>query len=277
MALITVEGVNVLDNPSKFSNPFQFEITFSCNPPGIPGELEWKLIYVGSADNEKLDQELDSVLVGPIAVGRNKFVFQAPPPDPTSIPEKDLLEVTVILLTCSYLDQEFIRVGYYVNNDYGPNVQLMNEFNTMKEEGQEPRVALSELHRHILADKPRVTRFQIHWTEDELKAAKQQQAMQQEIPCTDSAPSAYQGEYQDNAEMDDEDMEEEDLDDDSEEEEGDDDEDFEDDDKENVMDSYQHETKQNGDNQQPTHQLPHSTDKAPTLPTPTNGTNVPMQ
>lgn len=26
--------------------------------------------------------------------------------------------VTVILLTCSYKDQEFIRVGYYVNNEY---------------------------------------------------------------------------------------------------------------------------------------------------------------
>ena len=34
---------------------------------------------------------------------------------------QDLMEVTVILLTCSYLEQEFIRIGYYVNNDYGDN------------------------------------------------------------------------------------------------------------------------------------------------------------
>jgi hypothetical protein len=56
-------------------------------------ELEWKLTYVGSAADEKLDQgtfvcfmcclltftnlsELDSVLVGPVNVGRSKFVFQ---------------------------------------------------------------------------------------------------------------------------------------------------------------------------------------------------------
>lgn len=252
MALITVEGVSVLDNPSRFSNPFQFEITFSCNPPGIPGELEWKLIYVGSADNETFDQELDSVLVGPIAVGRNKFVFQAPGPDPTRVPEKDLLEVTVILLTCSYLEQEFIRVGYYVNNDYGPNIMLMEEYNAAKQAGTPMGVHIGELHRHILADKPRVTRFQIHWTEEELKAAKAQQALEGTHPHSienlNSAPSDYSGgvgvrggEGMEGVgeTMDDDDMEEEDLDEeDSEDDEGDGsdvDDELEDDDKENMV------------------------------------------
>ena len=39
-------------------------------------DLEWKVIYIGSAENEAHDQELDSVLVGPVPVGVNKFVFQ---------------------------------------------------------------------------------------------------------------------------------------------------------------------------------------------------------
>lgn len=26
--------------------------------------------------------------------------------------------MTVVLLTCSYRDKEFVRVGYYVNNEY---------------------------------------------------------------------------------------------------------------------------------------------------------------
>lgn len=30
----------------------------------------------------------------------------------------DVLGVTVVLLTCSYQGQEFIRVGYFVNNEY---------------------------------------------------------------------------------------------------------------------------------------------------------------
>src|ERR1700722_4573843 len=99
MALINVTDVKVLDNPAPFSSPFQFEVTFECYPPGVQSELEWKLIYVGSADDEKLDQELDSVLVGPIAIGKNKFIFSAPAPQASMIPDKDLMEVTVILLT----------------------------------------------------------------------------------------------------------------------------------------------------------------------------------
>jgi hypothetical protein len=116
MALINVENVEVLDNPASFLSPFRFLITFECVAPGIKEELEWKLIYIGSAEDEKYDQELDAILVGPVNIGRNKFEFTAPAPDPSRIPEKDLVEVTAILLTCSYKNKEFIRVGYYVNN-----------------------------------------------------------------------------------------------------------------------------------------------------------------
>ena len=45
-------------------------------------------------------------------------VFQAGPPDTTKIPVDDAVGVTVVLLTCSYRTKEFIRVGYYVNNEY---------------------------------------------------------------------------------------------------------------------------------------------------------------
>lgn len=34
------------------------------------------------------------------------------------IPENDAIGVTVVLLTCSYRSQEFIRVGYFINNEY---------------------------------------------------------------------------------------------------------------------------------------------------------------
>ena len=43
---------------------------------------------------------------------------QANSPDSSKLPAQDVVGVTVILLTCSYKDQEFIRVGYYVNNEY---------------------------------------------------------------------------------------------------------------------------------------------------------------
>eukprot|EP00939_MAST-03C_sp_MAST-3C-sp1_P005541 g5541.t1 len=116
MALVNVLDVNVLDNPTSFTNPFQFEITFECLKH-LPDDLEWKVIYVGSAGDGKYDQELDSILVGPIPVGVNKFVFQANAPDVTKIPKRDLLGVTVVMVTCFYKNQEFIRIGYYVNNE----------------------------------------------------------------------------------------------------------------------------------------------------------------
>lgn len=58
-------------------------------------DLEWKVIYVSSAENASLDQTLDEILVGPVPVGVNKFVFEVDAPDVTIIPEKDILGVTV--------------------------------------------------------------------------------------------------------------------------------------------------------------------------------------
>ena len=53
----------------------QFEITFECIED-LPEDLEWKIIYVGSAESEEYDQVLDTVYVGPVPEGRHKFVFQ---------------------------------------------------------------------------------------------------------------------------------------------------------------------------------------------------------
>lgn len=44
--------------------------------------------------------------------------LQADPPDVQKIPVADALGVTVVLLTCSYRQQEFVRVGYFINNEY---------------------------------------------------------------------------------------------------------------------------------------------------------------
>lgn len=91
-------------------------------------------------------------------MGVNKFVFEADPPDTKRIPATDILGVTVILLSCSYAEREFVRVGYYVNNEYmDPS---MNEEPPAKPE-------FDKIRRSILADKPRVTRFQIKWDSEE--------------------------------------------------------------------------------------------------------------
>uniref|UniRef100_A0A7N0TKW2 Uncharacterized protein n=1 Tax=Kalanchoe fedtschenkoi TaxID=63787 RepID=A0A7N0TKW2_KALFE len=153
MSAVNITNVAVLDNPSAFLNPFQFEISYECLVP-LKDDLEWKLIYVGSAEDETYDQLLESVLVGPVSVGNYRFVFEADPPDPSKIREEDIIGVTVLLLTCSYVGQEFIRVGYYVNNDYDDE-QLREE--------PPQKVLIDKVQRNILADKPRVTKFPINF------------------------------------------------------------------------------------------------------------------
>lgn len=49
---------------------------FPLFPLLIYVDLEWKIIYVGSASSEAHDQTLDSVLVGPVPIGKHRFVFQ---------------------------------------------------------------------------------------------------------------------------------------------------------------------------------------------------------
>lgn len=154
MALVNVVNMMVLDNPTHFKNPFQFEITFECLQ-SLDDDLEWKVVYVGSAEDSSLDQTLEEVLVGPIPVGVNKFVLQADAPDHTSIPDNDILGVTVILVTCSFHEQEFARIGYYVNNEYAEPFD--------PEVGPPKPLDISKINRQILADKPRVTRFPIDW------------------------------------------------------------------------------------------------------------------
>lgn len=153
MAKVQVLNLSILDNPTTFINPFKFEVTFEC-AENLPDDLEWKIIYVGSASNESYDQVLDSVLVGPVPQGRHRFVFQADSPDSSKIPSEDVVGVTVVLLTCSYKTQEFVRIGYYVNNEYTDPELVDNP---------PAKPVLEKLQRNILASSPRVTKFKINW------------------------------------------------------------------------------------------------------------------
>ena len=165
-----------MNNPARFLDPYHFRVTFECIAPlpeGKPAlrvcaarvinfhplgvfrlpDLEWRLIYVSSPGNEELDQELDDCLVGPVPVGVNAFEFKGEPPSPSTIPPEDVLGVAALILTGSYKDQEFVRVGYYQNTEYD------NE--EMKENPPDP-IRFDCLVREI-NQKPRVTRWNIKW------------------------------------------------------------------------------------------------------------------
>lgn len=84
------------------------------------------------------------------ALGKFKFVLQVDAPDPAKIPDADVAGVTIVLLTCSYKDKDFVRVGYYVSNEYTD--PLLAE-----EPPAKPQI--DKLERKIAAHEPRVTKF----------------------------------------------------------------------------------------------------------------------
>ena len=152
---------------------------------------------MGSAHDSHQDQVLDEILVGPVPVGLNKFVLQADAPDPSKLPPHEVLGVTVVLVTCSYQEKEFVRVGFYVNNEYldpeylasttaaaaaataaaaaptdpaagsdPENVPPPENVLPPKTLPSYPDLKMEWVQRHILADKPRVTKFPISWGTD---------------------------------------------------------------------------------------------------------------
>jgi len=170
-------------------------------------DLEWKVLYVGSAEDSKHDQTLEEVMVGPVPVGVNKFVLQAPSPNYDAIPQNDILGVTVVLVTCSFLDQEFVRIGYYVNNEYADPID--------PEQPLPFPLELMKISRNILADQPRVTRFPIDWSG---QASVQDDAPLPVALNPDEIPAEDDCEMNEDVDDDEEDDEEEDE---EEEEEGD--------------------------------------------------------
>ncbi|CEL99624.1 unnamed protein product [Vitrella brassicaformis CCMP3155] len=163
MAAINVTNVSVRNNPCKATQPFEFEITFECLQQ-LEKDLEWKVTYVGStgvAEDQQFDQydqTLESVLLGPLTVGVMRFILQTSAPDYSKVPKSDVVGNTVVIITAAYNEQEFLRVGYYLNNFYEDEALDANP-------PEDP--VPDKLTRSILSDKPRVVMKNIRWTDEQ--------------------------------------------------------------------------------------------------------------
>lgn len=153
MSTINIINIVCKNHIDRFTSPFKFEIMFECLAE-LKEDIEWKLIYVGKADDPSYDQELDSVLIGPLQLGQMKFDFDTDGPNIQKIPKEEVLGVTAIIITCSYKNQEFFRVGYYINNVY-------DDESLSADPPEEPQY--EKIKRLILHNKPRITKFNINW------------------------------------------------------------------------------------------------------------------
>ncbi|KIR67128.1 histone chaperone ASF1, partial [Cryptococcus bacillisporus CA1873] len=181
---VNIRNIELLNNPAKFDDPYNFRIKFEAIAPLVE-DLDWRLIYVGSASSEEFDQELDNCSVGPIPAGINAFDFSAPAPAHHLLPSvepDEILGVTVIIITASYREKEFVRVGYYVNTYYEDE-----EF----KENPPSVVQWDKLHRNVLIEKPKVTRFQNNWdSAPQLNTPDGQQRVA-ELPSSGGNPELF--------------------------------------------------------------------------------------
>eukprot|EP01094_Clydonella_sp_ATCC50884_P013151 TRINITY_DN23418_c0_g1_i1.p1 TRINITY_DN23418_c0_g1~~TRINITY_DN23418_c0_g1_i1.p1 ORF type:complete len:237 (+),score=77.74 TRINITY_DN23418_c0_g1_i1:40-711(+) len=158
MSLVNVSNVRLLNNPGKFEDPIEFEITYE-SLEDLAEDLQWKVTYVASARSSDQDQVLDDILVGPVQRGVSQFVFQVPPPDISKILADEVIGMTVMMLSVLYKNQEFARIGYFVCNEYD------NE--EMKESPPNPP-RRDRIIRNVL-EKPRVLFWAIRWDGDDEK------------------------------------------------------------------------------------------------------------
>ncbi|KAK1937328.1 anti-silencing protein, ASF1-like family protein [Babesia divergens] len=172
MSLINVTNITVGNNVCPVTSPLVFQIEFECLED-LKNDVEWKIIYVTSdgtgyvegnrqsADMmECRDGEivLDAVCLGPVYRGILEFEFRVAPPDFSRMNPHGILGMQAILVTASYCDQEFIRIGYYTNNCYDDH--LLREC--------PPDEPIIEKMVRCIIEEPRVTRFPIRWDGDTL-------------------------------------------------------------------------------------------------------------
>ena len=156
-----MSSVNVLNiipkNPiTKFTDIYSFEVFFEVLSE-LKKDIEWKMVYITS-DNQKNDQILNEIQIEPPKqLGQMKFEFTGDAPLIEKIPENDIIGVAAILICCSYNEQEFFRCGYYLNITYDNEEMNIN----MPE-----KVDVNHLIRNLLADKPRIVRYEIDWEGD---------------------------------------------------------------------------------------------------------------
>ena len=138
--IINVVNVNVLDNPSSITNPFQFEIIFEARCDLEDGRALSGFPFI-------IRPRVENDLCGRLPLhGGRSGAGRCARSNLEIIPDDCLIGVTVILITCCYHNHEFIRIGYYISNTCDSN---WKDF--------------SQIQREIHADKPRVTHTPICW------------------------------------------------------------------------------------------------------------------
>ena len=157
MEKIRVTNINLSGEPAKFTDSIKLVIEFDALAiPKFP--LEWKFIYVGSVESSEYDQVLEQLTILVEQVGKLSFEVNVPPPIWKKIPTlDDLLSPSAFMVSALYLEQEFFRASYYVNNIY---TLVTDEIIT------ENNFGIQFVERSINSKDPRIGLADIDWNDE---------------------------------------------------------------------------------------------------------------
>eukprot|EP00922_Rhytidocystis_sp_ex-Travisia-forbesii_P035007 GHVS01051986.1.p1 GENE.GHVS01051986.1~~GHVS01051986.1.p1 ORF type:complete len:387 (+),score=98.18 GHVS01051986.1:486-1646(+) len=133
--------------------------------------------HSSTSDKYFQDIELDSICLGPIPKGTLAFELETPPPNYANMSRRALFEMHALLLTGSYKDSEFIRIGWYVSHALDKSAELLAETADVLYDDSVP---LDEdmVMRCILTEEPRITRYPSGWDVEEAEKQEEGESLE---------------------------------------------------------------------------------------------------
>ncbi|KAE9556336.1 hypothetical protein FO519_000519 [Halicephalobus sp. NKZ332] len=198
---LVISSVTFKNNPAKWTDPFEVEVIFEAREDlGKP--MEFQFVYVGSASDESLDQELERVECETVVKGRHKLNLEIDAPDPTKIPSENIHDVTLFMFKGYYNGKMFTKICWFVSNTYEDEEMQENK----------PTVpAIDKIRRELGIEDVRVTQFPCCWNEELPPVTADVDASDQGIAFSTSQDNPEVEGESDDEEVDDEEEMEEDM------------------------------------------------------------------
>lgn len=118
MSKIRITNILIPSIKESFNDPINIKIDFDAYDI-LPNKLDWKIIYIGSANSCQYDQILENFSFPVEKVGYCSFGISVSPPDVSQIPSlEDLLGATLLMISVVYNGEEFFRCSYFVYNNF---------------------------------------------------------------------------------------------------------------------------------------------------------------
>ncbi|KAG0442472.1 Histone chaperone ASF1 [Dictyocoela muelleri] len=124
--VLTLRSIKPDSFQKHLLEPIQLSLVLD-NTHQIDDDVEFTIIYTGDPENDEHDQIVCEELVGPIPAGKVGFNLETSIVDFNKIPIDSLFGVTSIILEGKYKDQQFLRVGYFVNVSYPGETNLCHD------------------------------------------------------------------------------------------------------------------------------------------------------